>query len=80
MSFLTVKQVADRLQVSQATVYQLCAQGKMPHNRFGVGRGTIRISPEQLQRYLEETEGAGRDSVPAPVPLRDIKYRGPSPS
>jgi len=80
MSFLTVRQVAEQLQVSPSMVYQLCAQGKILHHRFGLGRGTIRISPEQLHRYLEETEGTGGESILPHVPLRDIKFRGPSPA
>jgi excisionase family DNA binding protein len=56
MSYFRVKQVAERLQVSVATVYQLCAEGRIKHHRLGLGRGTIRITVEQLRQYLEETE------------------------
>lgn len=80
MNYLTIKQVAERLQVSLGTVYHLCAQGRMPHHRVGLGRGTIRISEEQFQRYVAETESGGAEAVPPPhVPLRDIMFRGPSP-
>jgi excisionase family DNA binding protein len=33
VQFLTVREVAARLRVSAATVYSLCAQGKLPHAR-----------------------------------------------
>lgn len=45
---LTVKQSATRLGVSKSLVYQLCAAGKLPHYRVGIGRGTIRIEEQDL--------------------------------
>jgi excisionase family DNA binding protein len=52
-TFLTVKQVAERLQVSQAVVYQLCAGRMIRHHRVGAGRGTIRIREEDLAAFVE---------------------------
>ena len=37
---LTVKETANRMQVSVGTIYKLCSTGKLPHLRI---RGTIRI-------------------------------------
>jgi excisionase family DNA binding protein len=80
MKYLTVKQVADQLQVSPATVYHLCAEQRLEHRRIGVGRGTIRISEEHLQKYLEVARGtAGEERLPR-VPLRDITFRGSAPA
>jgi excisionase family DNA binding protein len=57
---MTVKEAAEALDLSIATVYQLCALRKIRHERHGAGRGTIRISPEAIDEY--------RDSVTvAPV-------------
>src|SRR5437879_2716463 len=50
---LTVKQVAERLQVSLSTVYALCVTGELPHRRIGLGRGCIRIAESDLQEYLD---------------------------
>jgi len=50
---LSVKQVADRLQISKKTVYQLCAEGRLAHHRIGVGRGTIRIGEADLATFIE---------------------------
>ena len=50
---LTVKQAAERLRVSAALVYALCAQGRIAHERYGLGRGTIRISEDALRAYQE---------------------------
>jgi excisionase family DNA binding protein len=51
MKMLTAKEAAQRLGVSAALVYALCASGKIAHERHGLGRGTIRISEEALAEY-----------------------------
>jgi excisionase family DNA binding protein len=53
MGFLTVRQVAQRLQVSVAMVYKLCTCGKLAHVRVGVGRGTIRVREQDLAAFIE---------------------------
>jgi excisionase family DNA binding protein len=53
---LTVKQAAARLGVSTSQVYALCAKGKLPHHRFGVGKGALRISEEQLAAFIESAK------------------------
>jgi excisionase family DNA binding protein len=70
---VTVRQAALELMVSPALVYSLVAAGEIQHERHGLGRGCIRISPEALQRYRDSrTRGGtsaaalpGRDYVPA---------------
>jgi len=52
---LTVKQAAETLGISTALVYSLCAAGKIVHERYGLGRGTIRISEESLRVYQEQS-------------------------
>jgi excisionase family DNA binding protein len=51
---LTVKQAADTLAVSIRTIYDLCDSGRLPCQRIGLGRGTIRIRPSDLERCLAE--------------------------
>jgi excisionase family DNA binding protein len=41
--------VADRLGVSAATVYKLCARGELPHVRIS---NTIRIAPADLEAFI----------------------------
>ena len=53
---LSVKQVAQRLSVSEASVYRLVETGRLHAHRIGVGRGTIRVSEEQLEQYLTEAQ------------------------
>jgi excisionase family DNA binding protein len=54
---LNVKQVAAELGISPALVYALCAAGKLEHERYGLGRGTIRITPEALKKFREASQG-----------------------
>ena len=49
---LTVKEVAQRLNVSQSCIYQLVETGKLPHHRIGIGRGAIRFTETDLADYL----------------------------
>ena len=50
--YLTVKDTAERLNVSARVVYDLVERGLLRCQRVGVGRGTIRIAPEDLESYL----------------------------
>ena len=52
--FLTVKQAADHLNVSQKTIYAACeadAEHPLKHTRVGQGRGTIRIKKSDLDDF-----------------------------
>lgn len=48
---MTVKQAAERLEISPGLVYALVASGKIRHERHGLGRGAIRITEEALEEY-----------------------------
>jgi excisionase family DNA binding protein len=48
---LSVREAADRLGVSTALVYALCARKRIRHERHGLGRGTIKITEEALEEY-----------------------------
>ena len=48
--FLTVREVAAQLSVSRATVYKLCAAGKLAHVRV---LGAIRVAPIDLATFIE---------------------------
>lgn len=61
---LTVREVAERLKLSPGAVYKAVDRGELECHRFGAA---IRISEEQLARYLDQTrsgppERAGRRS------------------
>ena len=61
---LTVSQVAERLNVSQSIVYSLVDKGLIVCHRIGLGRGAIRISEEDLARYLKSCRDANSSSGP----------------
>ena len=52
MELLKVKQVAEILNVSTGTVYNLIRSGAIPHRRIGVLGGGIRIDREDVDGYL----------------------------
>jgi len=71
---LTVADVAKRLRCSPSLVYGLCASGKLPHHRLGLGRGTIRVTEAQLAAFLE-----GTAITPAPSQPEELRHiRSPS--
>jgi excisionase family DNA binding protein len=49
---LRVKDLAQKLQCSAATVYKICAAKLLSHSRVGLGRGSIRVSEADLDAYL----------------------------
>ena len=63
---LTVKYAAEILNVSPGLVYALCAQGKIEHERYGLGRGTIRIREDALAHYQALAKCA--PALPRPAP------------
>ncbi len=69
---MRVREVADKLEVSVATVYALVACGKLRCYRVGTGRGCIRVSDDQLRAYLDGAEPNA--SVPPP-PHRHPKLK-----
>jgi excisionase family DNA binding protein len=68
-----VKEVAERLEVSADTVYALVSAGKLRCNRIGVGRGTIRVTEEQLAEFLAGTES--RPPAPPKASTPKLKLR-----
>lgn len=78
---LTVKQVAERLNVSPSTVYDLAASGKLSCHRIGSrGRGTLRFTEAQVEAYLASTlQPAGvSPSAPPPDPPSSASGRASS--
>jgi excisionase family DNA binding protein len=67
---LTVPEAAERLGVSTKLVYALCAAGKIVHERYGLGRGTIRITEEAIEEY--RLRSRVEHGVSTPVPLKHL--------
>ena len=71
MNVLTVKECAEKLRVSQGTVYALVAQAILPAVRIGgFGRGTIRILESDLQDFIQNSRTKAR---PPSAALRHIR-------
>lgn len=71
---MTVKQAAERLEVSPATVYALVSAGKLRCYRVGMGRGRIRIANEHIAEYLDEVETISVRPTPPTEPRPILKH------
>lgn len=49
---MTVPEAAKLLGIKPSTVYALCAARRLAHARYGLGKGTIRIEPADLDAYI----------------------------
>ncbi len=67
---MKVREAAKRLEVSSSIVYGLCAQGRLPHVRVGLGRGTIRISEDDLKSFLETCRPEPRTAKAATMRIK----------
>ncbi len=72
MTLLTPKQAAERVGVSDSLVYEWCADGLLPHYRFGRKnrRGCIRIDANDLDAFMAAHR---REATPAAPPLKHIR-------
>ena len=66
---LTVKEVADRLRVSTALVYEWVESGELPHYRMGASgkRGAIRVDEADLGAFKAGKKKERRRETPPPV-------------
>jgi excisionase family DNA binding protein len=55
---VTVKQFAERAEISLSLAYQLIAEGRVPHRRMGSSghRGSIRVTEEDFREFMESTK------------------------
>jgi excisionase family DNA binding protein len=64
----TVKQVAQKLNLSIGSVYKAIQSGALGHYRFGTA---IRVTEEQLSEYLENVRVLSESQ---PMPVRRFKH------
>ncbi len=71
---LTAKQAAERLGVSDSLIYGWCAEGILPHYRFGRNgkRGKILIAEPELDAFMAAHRHEKQPPSEIPV-LRHIK-------
>lgn len=53
---LTVKEVCDRLAISDATLYRLINKGEIPTVKIG---RSLRFDPADVAAYIERCKGSG---------------------
>ena len=64
---LTIREVSERLSISESLCYRLVAEGKL--RAFRIGKGAVRISEDQISEYLSSCEVSSGVSVRMPKPL-----------
>lgn len=67
---LTVKEVAQRLNVSPSCIYQLVETGRISHHRIGLGRGAIRFTEANIAAFLEDSQNRASGEQAKPRPAR----------
>lgn len=65
---LTVREAAEKLRLSEATVYALCAAKKLRHQRVGLGRGKLVIPVDAIAEYLAKGTVVSTDPPAAKFP------------
>lgn len=77
MKLLSIKEAAALLGLSCGLMYALCARKKIRHERYGLGRGTIKIPEEAIDEYRRSVtigpHPAAIPSPPAPVKFKHLK-------
>jgi len=58
---LKVSEAAKRLRISDKKVYQFCEEGRLRHHRIG---NSIRIRPEDIEEFIQESEGPKESNRP----------------
>jgi excisionase family DNA binding protein len=61
----TVKEAAEWLRLSTASVYGFCTAKKLRHQRVGVERGRILIPPDAVEEYLAKGTVKSTETHPA---------------
>jgi excisionase family DNA binding protein len=75
--YLSVKEVAARLSISEALVYTWVESGQLAHFRLGGQgkRGAIRVDETDLERFLATRKKNGRQGCPPPAPVPRVKLK-----
>ena len=65
---LNAKQVAARLSCSLQCVYSLVEHGLLPAVRIGIGRGVLRFTEDDIERFIQNCRSPKRRREPATRP------------
>jgi excisionase family DNA binding protein len=77
MRLLSVKEAAELLGVSGGLIYALCARKRIRHERYGLGRGTIKIPEDAIEEYRRSVTVGGDTALetprqPVPIKLKHL--------
>jgi excisionase family DNA binding protein len=72
LNLLRPNDIADRLGVSRAWVYDAAKAGRIPSIRIGGEDGPLRFVPEDIDRWLDQARAAWRPGRPAAATRRPI--------
>ena len=74
---LTVRQIAERLGISQSLVYSWCDDHLLPHFRFGGKgrRGKILVEAAALEAFLQDHKVEARAGEAPALVLKHISLR-----
>lgn len=75
MQLYTVKEAADVLNLSPATVYALVAARKIRHERLGMGRRAIRVPHDAIDEYRRKMTVGAEESAPEKPARRRVTLR-----
>jgi excisionase family DNA binding protein len=67
LNLLRPTEVADRLGVSRAWVYDAAKRGRIPSIRIGGEEGPLRFVPEDLELWIDDARAAWTPGRPAVV-------------
>lgn len=77
LRLLTVREAADQLSLSIASIYEMVRAGRLPAVRVGRRGGAIRIRPEDLEDFLQassqQTQKQSAPRVARRVKLKHIR-------
>jgi len=76
---MTVAEAAHLLNLSVASVYELCARELIDHYRLGIGTrgGRIDITAEAVAKYRESRFVPAKGTTPAPVVVPSTPRKTP---
>lgn len=76
MKLLTVREAAERLGISPGLVYGLCARKRLRHERYGLGRGVIKIPEDAIDEFRRSVSVCDHDEQdPGPKPAAPVKLK-----
>lgn len=70
-TLLNVAEAASYLRVTRNTVYKMCSEGRIPHQRVGARRGCLRFDVGALEAWMETFHDPGE----GPVPVQEVARR-----